>query len=250
MDEHTLSRINLFAVLHTMEALPKLDPESRQIAERHSETIRFTVRGMGSARIAIGTGTITFLPGPGKSSIHLWFPNPRAFNAMIAGTGNPIPLKGLTKLAFLKGSFTTLTNRLSYFLKPEKALLKNKAYRDANVEMTLLVAGFSLSEIANHDETGKLNAARMPDGTVLIGIKGGPCVTVECKSKAFSTVSKNHPVARARMLFPDHDSAGAMLRGEVDAYQAIGSGGVELSGFVPLIDNLNKILGLVPGYLA
>jgi hypothetical protein len=51
------------------------------------------------------------------------------------------------------------------------------------------------------------------------------------------------------MVFSDLEAAGAMLRGELDSYAAIGAEKLVLGGFVPLLDNLNKILGLVPRYL-
>jgi hypothetical protein len=51
------------------------------------------------------------------------------------------------------------------------------------------------------------------------------------------------------MVFADLEAAGSLLRGELDSYAAIGAEKLELGGFVPLLDNLNKILGLVPRYL-
>ena len=52
------------------------------------------------------------------------------------------------------------------------------------------------------------------------------------------------------MVFADLDSAGAVLRGEVATYTALGRGDIEPSGYVPLLDKMNKLLGLVPRYLA
>ena len=40
-----------------------------------------------------------------------------------------------------------------------------------------------------------------------------------------------------------------LLRGELDSYAAIGSQKLELGGYMPNLDHLNKILGLVPRYL-
>lgn len=250
VDQTTLARVNLNALLRTLEELPLRDPESRKIAEGKRETIQFSVGGVGAARVAIGGGEIKFLPGPGRCSIKLWFPKPENLNAMFAGTGNPIPLKGITKLAYLKGPFSTLTDRLGHYMRTSPELLKDKAYRDANAALSLRAAVYALGEIGNSDREGKLNAARMPDGEILLAATGGPALTVASKAGKLECRNGAPAKARARMVFADLDSAGAMLRGELDSYAAIGAQKLVLGGFVPLLDNLNKLLGLVPRYLS
>ena len=51
------------------------------------------------------------------------------------------------------------------------------------------------------------------------------------------------------MVFTELDAAGQVLRGELASYTAIGRGQIELGGFVPMLDRMNKLLGLVPRYL-
>jgi len=249
LDQHTLARVNLFALLRCLEDLPAVDAAARAIAEGKAETIQFTVGGVGSARLAIGGGRIEFLPGPGSKSIHLWFPKAEALNALFAGKGNPIPLKGLTKIAYLKGPFTILTERLGYYLRAKPELLADKGFKEANASLSLRAAVYALAEIGNSDREGRLNAARMPDGEVLLAAKGGPELTLESKGGRLACRKGLPARLRARMVFADLDSAGALLRGEMDSYTAIGSEKLELGGFVPLLDNMNKILGLVPRYL-
>lgn len=248
-DSTTLAKVNLRALLRTLEELPTFDEKAREIASGRKETIQFSVGGIGAARLSVGDGKITFLPGPGRCSIKLWFPKPENLNAMFAGTGNPIPLKGLTKISYLKGPFTVLTDRLGHYLMTSPEKLKEKSYRDANAALSLRAAVYAIGEIGNSDREGKLNAGRMPDGDILMAAKGGPELTISAKGGRLECRPGAPAKARARMVFSGLDAAGALLRGELDSYAAIGAEKLVLGGFVPLLDNLNKILGLVPRYL-
>ena len=250
VDSGTLARVNLFAVIRALEGLPAHDEEARKIADGRPETVQFTVGGVGKARLRIGDGAIAFTPGGGGASINLWFPSGEALNAMFAGTGNPVPIKGITKIAYLKGPLTTLTDRLTHYLRPKPELLGDAAYRKANSELSLHVAFYALSEIANEDPDGRLNAARMPDGGILVAAKGGPALSVVAKGGRLETRKGEAAENRARMGFASVDDAGALIRGELSAYLAIGTGQVALGGYTPLIDHMNKILGLVPRYLS
>ena len=250
VDQVTLARVNLFAVLRTLEGLPAHDEETRKIANGKRETVQFTVGGVGKARLAIGDGGIEFMPGGGGATINLWFPNAAALNAMFAGTGNPIPIKGLAKIAYLKGPFTTLTDRLTHYLRAKPELLKDAGYRKANAELSLHTAFYALSEIANNDPDGRVNAARMADGGILVSVTGGPALSVVAKGGRLETRKGQAPENRARMVFASVDDAGALIRGELSAYLAIGTGQVAMGGYTPIIDHMNKILGLVPRYLS
>jgi hypothetical protein len=250
IDQTTLARVNLNALLRACERLPDLDTQALEIASGRRETIQFSVGGVGAARLAIGEGAIKFLPGAGRCSINLWFPKPQSLNAMFAGTGNPIPLKGLTKISYLKGPFTTLTDRLGYYLRTTPERLSDKEYRDANAALSLVSAVFAIGEIGNSDRDGKLNAGRMPDGSILVGVgNGGPKLSVTASGGRLECGLGAPAKARARMVFSDLDAAGALLRGELDSYAAIGAEKLILGGYVPMLDTLNKILGIVPRYL-
>jgi hypothetical protein len=250
VDQTTLARVNLNAVLRAVEELPTYDEEARKIAIGKRETVEFLVGGIGKVRLVVGGGKIYFLNGGGPASIILWFPKPENLNAMFAGTGGPIPLRGFTKIGWLKGPFTTLTDRLSYYLKPTAELLSDQNYRKANSALSLHVAAYAIAEVGNYDSDGKLNTARMTDGGLLVAARGGPELTVVAKEKSLTTVKGADPSVRARMVFAGLEEAGAMLRGELSAYAAIGSGKISLGGYTPLIDHMNKVLGLVPRYLS
>ncbi len=250
VDPTTTARVNLFAVLRTLEGLPAVDAEARAIAADRRETIQFVVGGVGRARLTIGDGAIAFSPGGGASTITLWFPKPEALNAMFAGTGNPIPLKGLTKIGYLKGPFTKLTDRLGHYLRPSPELLADEGYRKANAELSLHTAFYALAEIGNSDPDGRLNAGRMADGGILVAVEGGPSLSVVAKGGRLETRKGEAPENRARMSFSGVEEAGQLLRGELSSYLAIGTGKLSLGGYTPSIDHMNKILGLVPRYLS
>ncbi len=251
-DQVTLARVNLFAVLRSLEGLPAYDEQARAIANGKREVVQFTVSGVGKARLAIGDGKIRFTPGGGGASINLWFPSADALNAMFAGTGNPIPLKGITKISYLKGPFSKLTDRLTHYLRPRPELLKDATYRTANAYLSLHTAFYAMSEIANGDPDGRLNAGRMADGAIVVSAVGGPALTIAVKGGELSTLNGDVPAPgkRARMTFKSLDEAGQLIRGELSSYLAIGTGQVALGGFTPIIDHMNKLLGLVPRYLS
>lgn len=248
-DQVALARVNVFAVLRCLESLSPFDDEAKSIAAGRREVVQFTVGGAGAARLEIGGGSIRFHPGGGPRSVHLWFPSAAAANAMFAGTGNPIPLKGFTKLGWLQGPFTRLTAILASYLRPDPARLGDAAYRAANAALSLRAAAYALAEIGNWDEAGRLNAARMADGEILVAARGGPELTIKAEGGRLSCLDGPPAARRARMVFSDLDAAGELLRGESDSYTSMGAGKLELGGYVPMLDHMNKILGLVPRYL-
>ena len=180
----------------------------------------------------------------------LALPTAKAVNKLYEGTGTPIPVKGITKIKFLTGPFTQLTDRLTEYLRPTEEALKDQEFSRANAVLTLHVAAYALAEIGNSDHEGKLNAARIPDGDIALAVKDGPALTIRVKGGKLSVLRESPKNWRAKMVFADIDSAGAVLRGDMSSYAAIGQDLIELGGFVPMLDELNKLLGLVPTYLS
>lgn len=249
VDPTTLAKVNVFAILRVLEDLPNHDAKAMEIAAYRHEIIQFSVGRVGTARLEIGEGLIRFLRGRGKSSIKLWFPSPESLNAMFAGKGGPIPLKGFTKISYLQGPFAILTDRLTHFLRPSPESLADEVYRDANADLSLHAMVFALCEVGNGDREGRLNAARMPEGDVLIAVRGGTELTVRVRGGSLECRKGAPRKPRAKMVFPDLAAAGALLRGEIDSYTAIGAERLVLGGSVPMLDNLNKIMGIIPRYL-
>ena len=249
MDQTTLARVNLNGIFRTLELLPDYDEQTRRLLAGVSEIIQFTTPA-ATIRLALQDGSISFHPGSGPNTMNLVLPSAKAVNKLFDGSGTPIPIKGLTKIKFLTGPFTELTDRLTAYLRPTADDLANQEFSRANSAMTLHVAAYALAEIGNSDAQGKLNAARIPDGDILLAVTNGPQLTVRAKDGKLSVRREAPAHWRAKMVFADIDSAGEILRGEMSSYAAIGKGLIELGGMIPMLDELNKLLGLVPMYLS
>lgn len=169
---------------------------------------------------------------------------------MIEGKANPIPVKGLSKVNFLKNEFISLTNRLEYYLKPTEELLKDEDYSNINTILTAYTAFFALSEIGNNDKIGKLNASRIPDGAIGISVlNGGPTISLIANAGKLTTKKGLETKSRAHMSFDCLQTANGILNGNIDSYTCIGDGRLNIRGYIPMVDNMNKLLAQVPAYL-
>jgi len=175
------ANLNLYAVLRNLEDLVACDSETASLVENWSVSIQFIVLNGPRAYCEFENGVCTVCRGKHKHpSIILFFVSPRHFNRMMNGKGNPIPLKGLTRLGFLKTDFRRVTEKLEYYLKPTDALLTDDAYLELNTRLTLNTAAFAVRELALLDPIGKVAASRVRNGSVNLKIlPDGPCVYVE-----------------------------------------------------------------------
>ncbi|MGL6106262.1 SCP2 sterol-binding domain-containing protein, partial [Romboutsia sp.] len=163
---------------------------------------------------------------------------------------NPIPTKGFTKIKFLTNEFVTLTNKLSYYLKPTEELLKNEEYKRINTILTAKVAFSALAVIANHESRYKGVPKSTPEGVVKIYIENEDLeIFLHCHDKKFEIIPSYSKEPRAFMKFKDIDTANEILNGKLDSYSAIALERLELSGHMGMIDNVNKVLFVVPAYL-
>ena len=256
MNQTAMAAVNLRAVLRTLEKLPELDPKSKQLLEHKPLTLQFKAANVGAVRLKLGDGKVEFFPGGGPADMSLGFPVPVMVNKMFDGKGIPVPLKGFTKLKYLTGTFTQVTDRLSYYLRPTPELLKDPEFARVNSLLTLHVAVYAMAEIANVDPKGMAVAKGMRDGTIALKIENGPVLTMVLQDHHARIVEGDQPKAagpngrHAFMAFSDLDTTGQVLRGELASYPAIGRELIKLGGYVPLLDNMNKILGMVPFYLS
>lgn len=248
-DELTKANINLFAVLRNLEDLCELDEETKKLVAGKTISIAFKVKGGPNAVISFHNGKASLTRGKGKASIKLYFTSPEHLNKMFDGKANPIPLKGITKIGFLKNEFTKLTDRLAYYLKPTDTLLEDPDYMKINTILTANTAFFALAEIGNTDRIGKMNASRIDDGVISITIKNGPAINITAKGGTLSAAKGQGDSPRAFMTFSCVKIANAILNGKMDTYTCIGTGDFEVKGFMPMLDNMNKLLYQVPSYL-
>lgn len=247
--ELTLANINLYAVMRNLEDLCEMDSEMKNLIKDTNLAIQISVKNGPKGVISFHEGTCRFARGVHPSNVKLYLKSPYHFNEMVEGRAKPIPLKGFTKLKFLTNDFAKLTDRLSYYLKPTLELLNDPDYANINTTLTAYTAFFALAEIGNTDPIGKLNGSRIPDGNIAVSVKNGPAICLSAKS-GFLKASKGIPKEyRASMTFENMETAGNLLNGKVDSYSCIACKTLKLKGYIPMLDNMNKLLGQVPNYL-
>lgn len=249
VDQLTKANINIYAVLRNLEDLIDIDEEMKDLIKDKDISIYFVVKNGPKAHLQFKDGKCSFREGKGKCNIKLFFKSPEHLNQMFEGKANPIPLKGLTKISFLKNEFTKMTDKLAYYLKPNETLLNDAKYFKINTVLTAYTAFFSLAQIANTDKIGKVNSKRIPDGVVSISVLNGPSVNLNVKEGHIEAKKGPGKSPRAFMTFDSIGTANAILNGKIDSYTAIGTGRFVIKGYVPMIDNMNKILAMVPSYL-
>lgn len=252
IDQTALAYVNLNALLRNVEDIVALDAEAAALAGGRSETIAFVVNGGPTGDLSFGPQGCKFHgfgEGRTKATIGLFFPSPARFNAMVSGKGKPIPFKGFTRLGFLTKNFTGLAKRLETVLKADEASLADAALARANAELLLYAAGFALAEVGNWDPVGQLNAARIPDGIIEMGVEGGPALSITAQKGSLAASKGRIGTPRARMTFASLGVVRELFSGKADTLAILGEGSVAMSGYIPMIDHMNKVLGLVPRYL-
>ena len=250
-DNLTKACINLFAILRNLEDLCEIDAEAKELIAGKNISIQFIVKDGPNAIVAFKDGKVRIMEGVGKCDLKLYFSSPQKLNDMFDGKGNPIPLKGFSKIKFMTNEFTKLTDRLAYYLKPTDELLKNKEYFRINTLLTMYTAIFALAQIGNYDRLGKIDAARIPNGIVSVTVKTGEAKVFLTVKNGRLTASKTvKQPARAFLVFSSLEVANAILSGKLATYIALGEGEFEVKGYINMLDNVNKILALVPKYVS
>lgn len=251
IDGLTMACINLHSVLRNLEDLCELDEEAKELIKGKNIRILFSAKGVPEATLSFKDGKCTMKKGKHEPyDMKLYFRSADHFNKMIEGKANPIPVKGLSKINFLKNEFISLTNRLEFYLKPTEEQLKDPDFSKINTILTAYTAFFALAEIGNNDKIGKLNASRIPDGNIGISVlDGGPTICLTAKDGKLTTKKGLDENCRAHMSFDCIATANGILNGTVDSYTCIGDGRLVIKGYIPMVDNMNKLLAQVPAYL-
>lgn len=250
MDNLTKAKINLFAVLRNLENLCSLDSVSQEAIKGKKISVQFNVKRAGSATLVFDGEKCSFIRGKQKANLKLWFSSPEHFNKLIDGEKTVPIFFNIFKVGFLLKTFTKLAERLSYYLKPTDELLKDKNYFKINTYLTGYTAFFALCEIGNSDRVGKLIASRIPSGDIQLNVVDGP--------QMFINIDENHFMKnnmgecdnpRAVMQFNSLQTANDILNGKSDVFSCLGSGKFAIKGFLPMLDNMNKLLSMVSKYL-
>lgn len=249
-DPKTLAYINLFAILGAIPYLCELDAESAKLVEGTTVSVGFAVKGGPEATLFFGGGRCRMAPGVDRCQVKLPFSTCEKFNGLIDGTVTPIPSKGFSKIGFLTGPFTKLTDRLSMFLKPEPGALEDEAFFRISTTLMFHVIAEAIAQIANQDEVGRFSASNIVDGTAKLAICGGPAAALCCRNHRITAVHEEPRECLSYMEFQDMRLARALFDGQVNAIAAVGLGQVRIGGMISQIDNINRILDRVAAYLA
>lgn len=245
----TMAYINLYSVLRNIEDLCRLDEVSKSMIADVDLSIAFIIKGGAKAALVFKNGECKFIVNQAKASIRLYFTSYKHFNDMVDGNAKPIPLKGLFKISFLTGTFTKLTERLVYFLRPDESLLADPKFKLIHTELMLYTAAFAAVQYANVDPIGKTIAKSIPDGDVAMKVKQGPAVNINVNHGYLTGVKEASQAPRARMDFSDMDAAFDLLSGRVDSYTCIASSRLALSGYIAILAEINKLLFHISAYL-
>lgn len=249
-DPKTLAYINLFAILGALPYLCELDGEAAKLAEGSNVSVGFAVKGGPEATLFFGGGKCRMAPGVDRCQVKLPFSSCERFNGLIDGTVTPIPSRGFTKIGFLMGPFTGLTDRLTAFLKPEPGALEDPAFFRVSTTLMFHVIAEAIAQIANHDEVGRFSASNIVDGTAKLAVRGGPAAALCCRGHRITAVHEEPREYLSYMEFQDMRLARALFDGQVNAIAAVGLGQVRIGGQISQIDNINRILDRVAVYLA
>lgn len=246
------SHLNLYAVLQNLEELTVMDKEMAELTRDWNISIQFSVKGGPKAYIAFKDGKCSVGQGKFKRpSIKLFFFSPEHCNKMFDGNGNPIPLKGFTKLGFLMKDFPRLTDRLEYYMKPTDELLKKKSFLAVNTKMTIDTAFYATKELLQHDELGQIVAHKLDDCVMMMKVlPDGPAVQMEVSNGDYNIMKSEEKKATSVMLFSDMTVANDLLNGKIDAFSAIASGAIQMRGRIQYLDALGPVLDRISHYLS
>ena len=251
MDTKTLAYLNMYAVLGTLENLCELVPEAADIVRDVKPiSIGFDVKNGPSATLYFKNGRCRMEQGCGACDVKLPFSSCEKFNGLIDGTVTPIPSKGFTKIGFLLKKFTPLTDVLGKYLRATEEDLKDPEFLATSTKLMVNVIGVAIAQVANNDEIGKFSADHIPDGSVRLGIHGGPSVELAVKNHRILCYKRPPEKFRASMMFESLETARALFDGKLNALEGVGTGKVEMTGMCNMLDNINRILDRVALYLA
>ena len=248
-DPNVMAHINMWAVLKALEPLCRLDDAARQLASpKKPVSIGFNVRGGPQATLTFADG-VCRMTRRNTGDIKLLLNSPEDFNRMVDGDKNPLPYAGLHRIRFLLKNFTQLTDLLSSYLRPDPEDLKDRAFFEISTTLMFYLVTGALSAIGNNDPIGRIAASKIPNGVIAVEIQGGPCAEITVTDGHMITRNRRAESPRAYMIFDSYDTARGLFDGTLEAMSALAAGKIVMKGFIPMIDNLNRILSRVAVYL-
>lgn len=249
-EERVLAHCNLFGVLGAIPTLLELSPKAREAVGNKKIAIGFLIKNGPSATLCIDHGKAEMKRGTAGCSIKLYFSSPKKFNAMIDGTGTPLPISGFWHLGFLLGGFTKLTDLLSEYLRPSPEKLEDPAFFEASTVLMLHVIAGAVAEIGNEDAVGRFSASNIVDGVIRLRVGDSYAVGVRAENHRLTAIHQDPGEGFSEMQFADLHVARDLFDGNINAVAAVGTGHVRIGGMISQVDNINRILDRVSLYLA
>lgn len=254
MSQRTQAFVNLFAAIGTLQKFAEFDEKAAAIAKQQDIIVRFVVRNGPDGLVVFKNGAITVKPYDGMDeNIKLICLSPENFNAVVDGKGMPIPIKGILKTLKFMGKpespFNVLTAEMTSIMRDQKRL-DGTAEKELSTKLAFYAMAAAIAQIGNEDEVGKVAGARIPDGEISLKIEGVAEATIIKANGKLRCVPEASRHPRAFMTFDSLDTAEGIINGRLDAMTCVGTGALSMSGFIPMLDNLNKVLNLVPKYLS
>ncbi len=250
LDPRVTAHINLYAVLGALSVLAERTDEAKQILATVSTPTTVTVKVRGLEPRSYTFSQDGIVPGSGGRQVTLHFTSPAHFNKMIDGKAQPIPVATPGGLKFLTGPFTQLADLLGRYLKPGTADLADDAFRATSTILTLHVAAAAIAQVANEDEQGRFSAASIPDGQIALEVGDDIDLRLIALDHRLSfDPSEPEQAARASLRFANLEVAGDILAGRASALGSICDGTLGMRGYIPMIDNVSRILDRVGHYL-
>ncbi len=250
MDQRTLAFINLYAILGTLPELCRLSPQAQAYIRGQSIRLGITVKDGPSGTLVFEQGACRMEEGVESCTIKLPFSSCKKFNGMIDGTVTPIPTKGLTKIGFLTGPFTKLTDLLTRYLRASEDDLKDERFFDTSTRLMFHLIVHAIAQIGNQDPVGQVSASNIVDGKVRLAIGGGPAAYIEVREHKLTAVYQDCTDSFSEMVFSDMKLARDLFDGKVNSLAGVGTGLVQVGGMISQLDNINRILDRVALYLA
>jgi hypothetical protein len=249
--ERVTAHMHLHAVLPRLGDLIRLDAEARELARGLRLSLDFVVLGGPRAHVAFDDGR--FEHGPGRAgfpALGLVFPSCRRLNRMFAGEKIlPIPAGGLHQLPRVK-RFEALTARLTRYLKPSAEDLADPGFRARHVELALLTGLDAACQVGLHDPAAARIMPALHDGVIQFRVHGGPSAHVRIEQGRLRASAGEAPAPTATLVLKDLDFAAALIRGEVDAFSAVGATDIRMHGDLFMADEFNALFDRVGLYLS
>ena len=249
-DERVLAYCNLFGVLGAIPTLLELDENARTLTEKKNISIGFSVKNGPKGTLCFKDGKAEMREGVKGCSIKLYFPSCKKFNAMIDGTGLPIPVSGFWHLGFLLKNFMKITDRLSAYLRPEGDALKDSVFFEKSTVLMLHVIAGAVAQVGNEDPIGRFSASNIVDGVIKLSIGEDISVGVRAKDHRLTALHQVEEEGFSEMRFDCLTTARDLFDGNINAVAAVGEGKVRIGGMISQVDNVNRILDRVSLYLA